>query len=142
MTRMLVIGDSAKPRSRNAYLLLRLVTLRTSTSRSTGVKLAVVAFLVEEVGGDDRLGDLADGDVAHGDVLDHAAARGVVLEAQRAVEPRAVHAALLGEDVARAAGDLAADGHAAVAVLHLAVADDDVLDRRVQRAGRRRCGPT
>ena len=69
-TRMLVIGASAKPRSRKAYLLLRLVTLRTSTSRRIGVKAPLLPFLVEEVGGDDRLGDLADGDVAHRDPLD------------------------------------------------------------------------
>src|SRR5262249_26818483 len=53
-------------------------------------------------------------------------------EPQHAIQPRTVHAAALGEDVARAAGDLAADHHAAVAVAHLALADDDVLDRGME----------
>ena len=60
-----------------------------------------------------------------------AAAHGVGLQPQHAVEVRTVHPAVFGEDVAHAAGDLAADGDAAVAVLHLAVADDDVLARHV-----------
>src|SRR5262249_733015 len=62
------------------------------------------------------------------------AALGVRLEAEHAIEPGAVHAAALDEDVSRAARDLAADDDAAVAVLHLAVAHDDVLDRRVDAA--------
>src|SRR5262249_45067326 len=92
---------------------------------------AGVPFLVVEVGGDDRFSDLADGDVAHRDALDDAAALGVGLEPQHAIETRTVHPAPFSEDVPRAARDLAADHDAAVAVTHLAVADDDVLDRLV-----------
>ena len=52
---------------------------------------------------------------------------------------RAVHAAVFHEHVADAARNFAADGDAAVAVLHAAVADDHVLARRVAPAGRRDC---
>ena len=45
---------------------------------------------------------------------------------------RAAHEAVLDEHVANAAAHLAAERHAAVAVLHRAAADDDVLARRVQ----------
>src|SRR5690606_1964015 len=72
--------------------------------------------------------DLTHGAVPHVDFLDHAAAARVGLEAQAALQVRAVHAAVLGEDVPRATRDLAADGHAAVTVLHVAVAYDHVLD--------------
>src|SRR4029079_1102978 len=145
-TRTLLIGDSANPFSSSAYLLLRLGPLRTFTARPVSghgavahVHVAqdrrigaVAPLFVVEVGGDDRFGHLADGDVAHGDALDQPAAGRVGLEPQHAIEARAVHAALLREDVPRAAGDLAADDDAAVPVAHVAVADDDVLDRRVQ----------
>src|SRR5262249_4955806 len=63
--------------------------------------------------------------------FDRAAAHRVGLQPQHAIEPRAVHPAALGEHVARAAGDLASDDDPAVAVAHLAVADDHVLHRRV-----------
>src|SRR5262249_57713521 len=86
------------------------------------------------VGRDDRFGDFAGRAVAEGDGLDRPAALGVRLEAEHAIEPGAVHSAALDEDVSRAARDLAADDDAAVAVLHLAVAHDDVLDRRVDAA--------
>ena len=56
-----------------------------------------------------------------------AAALGVGLEAQGAIEVGTVHLAVLDEDIAAIAGDLAPDDHAAVAVLHRAAADDKVL---------------
>ena len=61
-------------------------------------------------------------------MLDDAAPDGVRLDAQGAVQVRAVHPAVLCEDVAGAARDLAPDDHPAVPVLHLASADDHVLD--------------
>src|SRR5215213_10332754 len=97
-----------------------------------GRELALLTLLVVEVHGQDGVGDLAHGDVAEVDVFEEPAAHGVVLEAQRVVEIRAVHRAVLGEEEADAARDFAADGDAAVAVLHPAAADDDVLRRDVQ----------
>src|ERR1044071_1143315 len=99
-----------------------------------GRVLALRALLVIEVHGQHRVRDLPDGDVAEVDVLQQPAAHGVVLEAQRVVEVRAVHRAVFGEEVADAARDFAADGDAAVAVLHLAAADDDVLCRDCEAA--------
>src|SRR5215213_5823828 len=94
-----------------------------------GLVGAFVAGVVEQVNRENGFGDAADLDVAHEDVFEDAAADGVRLEAQRAVEVRAVHLAVLDEDVAAVARNLAADDDAAVAVLHRAVADDDVLRR-------------
>src|SRR5204863_1391747 len=58
----------------------------------------------------------------------------VGLEAQAALQNRAVELAVLGEDVARAAADFTADGDAAVAGAHAAAADDDVFHRHVDAA--------
>ena len=55
------------------------------------------------------------------DVFDHAAAIGIGLDAQSALEMRAAHAAVADKDVAHAARNLAADADAAVAVLHGAI---------------------
>src|SRR5690606_13784584 len=72
-------------------------------------------------------GHLADRHVADMDVGQSAAAHGVVLEADGGGQPGAVHAAILDKDLADAAADLAAQGHAAVAVHHHTAGDDDVL---------------
>src|SRR5437764_1232219 len=96
-----------------------------------GREAAALALLVVEVNGDDGIGHLADLDVAHVDVFEQAAARGVVLEAQRAVKVGAVHVAVFGEEVSDAAGDFAADGDAAVPVLHAAALNDYVLRRTI-----------
>src|SRR5207249_3332246 len=72
--------------------------------------------------------------IAHVHVLDHAAAHGVGLDAQHAVQMRAVHLAILRENVADVARALAAQGHAAVSVLHRAALHDDVLACRMQTA--------
>src|SRR5947209_13297737 len=92
-----------------------------------GLVRAVRPRLVHEVYRQYRLGDPAHFDVAHKDVLDRATAPRVRLEAQRAVEVRTVHAAVLDEDVAAAAGNLAPHDDAAVPVLHRAAADDDIF---------------
>ena len=65
------------------------------------------------------------------EILEQAAAQRVVLEAQRIVEVGAVHHALLGEDPPRPARNLRADRHAAMAVLHPASLNDDVLRRHL-----------
>src|SRR5215213_5400550 len=88
-----------------------------------------VARVVEHVDGQHGLRHAPHLDAAHKDVLDSAAAYGVRLEAQRAVEVRAVHLAVFHEDVAAVARNLAPDDDAAVPVLHDAVAHDDVLRR-------------
>ena len=70
---------------------------------------------------------LANGDVTHVDVLNDAATARVGLDAQHTVQVGRVHLAVLGIDILAATADLRADDHSAVTVLHLAVADDDVL---------------
>src|SRR5207248_1749020 len=70
--------------------------------------------------------------VAHVDMLDDAAAHRIVLEAQHTVQIRAVHAALLREHVADSTGAFAAEGHAAVPILHLTVLHHDVFAGCVQ----------
>src|ERR1017187_10222276 len=92
------------------------------------------AFLVGEIDFDGRGRHLSALHVAHVDVLDYAAAHGVVLEAQNAVQVRTVHPAILGKHVADVARAFAAHGDAAVAVLHGAVLHDEVLAGRVQAA--------
>src|SRR5580700_3617005 len=52
-------------------------------------------------------------------VLDGPAAHGVVLDANGRVQVRAIHAAAFHENVAHTSGNLASDGHAAMAVLHM-----------------------
>src|SRR5450756_985120 len=88
------------------------------------------ALLVIEIDVDGGCRHLAALHVAHVDVLDHAAADRVVLEAQHAVQVRAVHLAILREHVADVAGAFAAHGDTTVAVLHDAVLHDEVLAGR------------
>ena len=72
---------------------------------------------------------LADNDVAHVDILNDTAAARICLDAQYAVEVGRVHAAVLRIHILATATDFASDDHTTVSVLHLAVADDDVLRR-------------
>ncbi len=67
------------------------------------------------------LGHAADFHAAPEAIFEDAAALGVGLEPERAIEVRAVHRAVLDEDVAAAAGNFAADDDPAVVVLHRAV---------------------
>src|ERR1051325_6517963 len=92
-----------------------------------GSEAALLPFLVIEINGDDSVGDLAHHDIPHVDVFEQAAAHGVVLKTQSAVEVGAVHTTVLREDVADAARNLAPDSDAAVPVLHPATLNDDVL---------------
>src|SRR6188474_791946 len=121
------VGVAAQPKPMLALAAGHVPDLDVPERRG---ELAAVPFLVEEVRGHDRFGHLAHGHVAHVDVLDDAAADRVGLEAERPVEPGAVHAAALDEDVAGAARHLAADDDAAMAIFHLTVADDHILDWR------------
>ena len=89
--------------------------------------LATFAVFVLQVDAQHGFAALADGDVAHEDVFNHPAAAGAGLDADDAIQIRAVHAAVLDVEVAVAAGDFAAYHHASVAVLHQAVAHDDVF---------------
>jgi len=82
-------------------------------------------FLVVEFHADHRLGDLADGQVAEIEVLEHPAAQGIVLDPDGRVQRRAVQAAVLGEDVADVAGDLATDGDPAMATVWLGEGQED-----------------
>ena len=95
-------------------------------------EVALLAFLVVEVGVHHRVGHLPDSHLPHVHVLDEPTAHGIRLQAQRAVQVRAVHPAVLGEDVPHPARHLAADGHSAVPVLHRAAAHDHVLGGLVQ----------
>ena len=66
-------------------------------------------------------------DVLHIDVLDDTASTGIRLDAQHTLQLRRVHHTVVGKDILATSGYLRSDNHTAVTVLHLAVADDDVL---------------
>lgn len=68
--------------------------------------LALLVRLVVEVDAEDGFAALADGDVADKDILDDAAAAGVGLDADDAVEVRRIHDAILDVEIAIAARDL------------------------------------
>src|SRR5262249_47540992 len=95
-----------------------------------GRKIPGVSLFIIEVDGDDRLLHLPNCHVPHINALDHAAPLRVALQPESPIELRTVHPAAIDEDVARTAGNFAADGHAAVSILHDAVTDDDILYRR------------
>ena len=95
---------------------------------------ANLVVLIVEVDFEHRLAALSHGDVACIDVLHYASAARVGLDAYHAVEVWAVHYVVFGKHIAASAGYLAAYHHAAVAVLHLAVAHNDVLARAVPQA--------
>src|SRR3954447_19409577 len=92
---------------------------------------AASTLLVEVVDQHDTVGHARYLDISHIDLLDHTAAVGIGFDPYRDLEFRAFHQQVLGKDVVHTAGFLAADRESAVAVLHVAVADDDVLAREV-----------
>ena len=77
---------------------------------------------------------LADGDVAYKYILYQSAAAGTGLDADYAVQVGAVHAAVLNEQVAVAAGYFTADNDAAMTVFHEAAAHDDIFAGNVPLA--------
>ncbi len=101
--------------------------------------VALLALLVDQIDFEHGLVALAHLDVAHEDVLDDAAAARVGLDADHAVKLGRVHDAVLDKEVLESARDLAAHDDAAVAVLHAAVAHDDVLGGDARRCVRRGC---
>ena len=66
-------------------------------------------------------------DIAHVDVLDDATTARVGLDAEYALQFRRVHHAVVSIDILTTTGDLGTNHHTAMTILHLAVADDDVL---------------
>ena len=88
---------------------------------------ANLVVLVVEVDFQDTLPTLSYLYTAHIDILDDASSARIGLDAQHAVQIGRVHHTVVGKHVLAAARDLAADDHAAMTVLHLAVTDDDVL---------------
>src|SRR5579883_2213170 len=96
-----------------------------------GLVRSLLALFVIEIDLD-RVGrHFADGNALEPDIFERPAAHGVVLQAQGALQVRAAHLAVADKDIADATRDLAADRYAAVAVLHRAVADDQVFARDV-----------
>ena len=77
---------------------------------------------------------LTDGDVAYKYILYQSAAAGTGLDADYAVQVGAVHAAVLNEQVAVAAGYFTADNDAAMTVFHEAAAHDDIFAGNVPLA--------
>ena len=88
---------------------------------------ANLVVLIVQVDFQHTLAALAHRDILHEDILDDAASARVGLDAQHTVQIGRVHHAVVGKDILRAAADLRTDNHAAVSVLHLTVADDDIL---------------
>src|SRR5439155_18402762 len=86
-----------------------------------------LAFFIIEIDGQHRVAHLTNLDVPKIEILEPAAAQRVVLETQRHPEIRTVHMTVFSEYVANPGRDLASYGDAAVAVLHLAAADDYVF---------------
>ena len=70
-------------------------------------------------------------DVLHVDVLDDTSATAVGFDAEYALQLGRVHHTVVGKHILASTGDLRADDHSTVTVLHLTVADDDVLRRHV-----------
>ena len=66
-------------------------------------------------------------DIAHVDVLDDATTARVGLDAEYALQFGRVHHAVVGIDILTTAGDFGANHYTTMTILHLAVADDDVL---------------
>ena len=91
------------------------------------IKLAGVAFLIIEIDQQCSLADLLHSNISHKDILHDAAADRIGLDPQAAIEIGAVHQTVFSKDIAGAAGNFAADNHAAMAVFHGAVADNDIF---------------
>ena len=89
--------------------------------------VADFALLVYEIDFEDGFLALAYLYVAYEDVFDDTAAAGVGLDAYDAIEEGRVHDAVFYEEVFESAGDFTAHDYTTVAVLHAAVAHDDVL---------------
>ena len=66
-------------------------------------------------------------DITHVDVLDDTATAAVGLDAQHTLQFRRIHHTVVGIDILATARDFGTYHHTTVAVLHLTVADDDVL---------------
>ena len=98
-----------------------------ATHRGIVAATADFIVLVVEVDLQHRL--LADAhlDIFHIDVLDDATATGIGLDAQYAFQVGGVHHTVVGKDILATATDFRADHHTAMTILHLTVADDDVL---------------
>src|SRR5712692_6774695 len=87
------------------------------------------ALLVIEINGDSRVCDLTHREVARVDVLNQATAHGVILDPHGEIQMRTVHLAVLCKNIPDTAGDLASHRDSAMAVLHPATLNDDVLRR-------------
>ena len=88
---------------------------------------ANLVVLVVQIDFQHTLAALAHRDILHEDIFDDTASARVGLDAQHTVQIGRVHHTVVGKDILRAAADLRTDNHAAVSVLHLTVADDDIL---------------
>ena len=91
-------------------------------------------MLVVEVDAQHRLTTLAYLDVAHEDVFDYSSSARIGFDTQHAVEVWRVHHAVVSKHVAQSAADFRTYYHTAVAVLHFATANDDVLARHGTKA--------
>ena len=99
-----------------------------------GRERAAGAFLVIEIDVDYAARHFADRVVAEVEILQVAATVRVGLDAQGAVEVRAVHAVVFHVHIAYAARNFAADGYATVAVFHAAIPHHDVFAGDVDAA--------
>ena len=89
--------------------------------------LCLLVRLIREVDAHHSLTALADGNIADIDILGDTSTAGIGLDTEHAVEIRRVHLTVLSKDILHSTGDFGTYDDAAVAVLHLTVADDDVL---------------
>lgn len=97
------------------------------TDSGSETSVAFFPVLVLQVDAQYGFAALSYGDVAYKYVLDDSATACTGLDTDNTVQVGAVHAAVLHVQVAVSAGDFAADDYAPVAVLHEAVAHDDVF---------------
>src|SRR5262249_44705915 len=88
------------------------------------------AFFVEKVDRQPCLCHFAHLDVAHINIFQHPAAHRVVLDPYRVIQPWTVHAAVLGEHISHTAGNFTANGYTAMAILHPAALDHNILRTR------------
>src|SRR5580658_6349827 len=95
------------------------------------IVLPRLALLVIEI---DHYGflHLADHGVTDVNVLHHAAANGVGLDADAALQVGAAHHVVVGKYIAHTTGNFASHDDTAMARLHLTIANDDVLGRHTQ----------
>ncbi len=93
-----------------------------------------LVVLIVEIDFQHRFAALSHGDVACIDVFYHSTAAGVGLYANHTLQVGTVHLVVLGKHVAASARYFTANHYAAVTVLHLTVAYDDVFARLVPQA--------